>query len=70
MAAYAVSGAAADLLGKAGNRGVGRGSALVIMIAGVLLTVTAAAVLLPESIRQLEKQNIENRIGSEAMEET
>ena len=70
VAAYAVSGAAADLLGKAGNRGVGRGSALVIMIAGVLLTVTAAAVLLPESIRQLEKQNIENRIGSEAMEET
>lgn len=58
VAAYALSGAAADALGRIGGRGVGRGSALVILIAGACLALTAAAILLPGSIRKLE--NAEN----------
>ena len=57
-AAYAISGTAADALGRIGNRGVGRGSAAVIIAAGLLLAGTAAAILFPESIRALEKSQI------------
>ena len=54
-AAYALSGAAADALGRIGGRGVGRGAAAVIMIAGACLAATAASILLPKSIRKLEQ---------------
>ena len=54
VAAYAVSGVAADALGKANGRGVGRGSAAVVMIAGVSLALIASTILLSKSIRQLE----------------
>ncbi len=55
-AAYAGSGAAADALGRVSGRGVGRGAASVILMAGILLAMTAAVILFPESIRELEKQ--------------
>ena len=55
VVAYAVSGAAADTLGRIGGRGVGRGAALVIIIAGVSLSVIALTVMLPKSIWKLEE---------------
>jgi sugar phosphate permease len=57
VAAYALSGVAADALGKVHGRGVGRGAALVILISGICLAVTSALVLLPKSIRKLEYTN-------------
>ena len=56
VVAYAVSGAAADALGKIGGRGVGRGAALVVIIAGACLALVAASMLFPRSIRMLEKK--------------
>ena len=55
VVAYAVSGAAADALGRIGGRGVGRGAAAVVLLAGICLAVTAAAILFPKSIRRLEQ---------------
>ncbi len=55
VVAYAVSGAAADALGRIGGRGVGRGAATVVLLAGICLAVTAAAILFPKSIRKLEQ---------------
>ena len=52
--AYAVAGNAADALGKINGRGVGRGSALVVIISGVCLAIAALTVLIPKSIRELE----------------
>ena len=54
-AAYAISGAAADALGKMGNCGVGRGAAMVILVSGILLAVTAMTIVFPKSIRELEQ---------------
>ena len=54
VVAYALSGAAADALGRIGGQGVGRGAAIVIIIAGVCLALTALTVLLPQSVRNLE----------------
>ena len=53
--AYALAGTAADTLGQIGERGVGRGAALVIMIAGICMAATSAAILIPENIRKLEQ---------------
>ncbi|MCR5507116.1 MAG: MFS transporter [Lachnospiraceae bacterium] len=52
--AYALSGTAADALGRAGERGVGRGAAMVIIVAGICLALTATLILFPKSIRELE----------------
>ena len=57
VAAYALSGVAADALGRIHGHGVGRGAALVILISGICLAVTAALILLPKSIRKLEYTN-------------
>lgn len=54
VVAYAVSGTAADMLSHIGNRGVGRGAALVVIIAGVCLCATALCILFPVSIKKLE----------------
>ena len=54
VAAYALSGTAADALGRIGGQGVGRGAATVIVIAGICLAVTAASILIPKSVRKLE----------------
>lgn len=64
-AAYAVSGAAADAAGAIGGRGVGRGSALVIMAAGILLAAASALVFLPRSIRDLEMRSYEAASAAE-----
>ncbi len=55
VVAYGVSGAAADALGRVNDMGVGRGAALVIIAAGICMALTAAMILIPESIRKLEK---------------
>ena len=54
VVAYAISGAAADKLGSLSGRGVGRGSAMVVILAGILLALTAIMVMFPGSIRELE----------------
>lgn len=54
VVAYAVSGAAADALGRIGGRGVGRGAALVVVIAGLCLSATALLILVSKSIKALE----------------
>ena len=54
MVAYAVSGVAADTLGSVTGAGVGRGSAYVIIIAGICLAITSVSILFTGSIRKLE----------------
>ena len=54
VVAFALSGTAADALGRIGGRGVGRGAAAVIIIAGLCLAAAAASILFPKSIRKLE----------------
>ena len=54
VVAYAVSGEAADAVGKALGLGVGRGAALVIIVAGISLAVLAVTILFPQSIKDLE----------------
>jgi len=58
VVAYALSGTAADALGRMNGQGTGKGAAVVIVIAGICLAVTAAAILVPKSIRDLEHQQI------------
>ena len=55
VAAYAVSGIAADALGVLTGRGVGRGAAFMILISGVLLSVTAITLLNLSDIKELEQ---------------
>ena len=54
--AYGLSGTAADVLGKLTGRGVGRGSAFVIMIAGICLSLSALSVFISRNVRELEKE--------------
>ncbi len=54
VVAYALSGSAADALGRIGGQGVGRGAAAVIVIAGICLAATAVCILFPKSIQKLE----------------
>ncbi len=71
VVAYAVSGVSADALGKIGGRGVGRGSAFVIITAGILLALTAATIPALKHIRALEEDGQEDRsirISEEAAE--
>lgn len=56
VVAYAVSGVAADLIGKATGGGVGFGSGTVIQVAGVMLVLIAGSILRMRSIRRLEKE--------------
>lgn len=53
--AYAFSGVLADNLGKINNMGVGRGSAKVIAISGILLIAVSSLILFSKKIRNLEK---------------
>ncbi len=57
VAAYALSGLAADMLGNMTGQGVGRGAALVIQSAGIFLAVFALFIPAVKSIRALEKRN-------------
>ena len=54
VVAYAFAGLAADGMGQLLQKGVGRGAAVVIMIAGVLLCVTALLLYPLKSVRSLE----------------
>lgn len=54
VVAYALSGVAADALGRATGLGVGRGSAMVIQVAGVMLVIIAGSILTMRSVRALE----------------
>ena len=56
--AYTVSGVSADMIGRVSGLGVGRGAALVIRIAGVILAIIALLILKPKSIRKLESMNV------------
>ena len=58
VVAYAASGVIADALGKIGNRGVGRGSALLIIIAGLSLAVFSTGIFFRKNIKSLEKKEI------------
>ena len=58
VAAYAASGVIADTLGKIGNRGVGRGSALLIIIAGLSLAAFSTGIFFRKNIKSLEKKEI------------
>jgi len=57
VVAYGLSGFAADGVAKGLSIGVGRGAAIVIMVAGVLLAVTSLVLLLIKSVKALEKSN-------------
>ena len=59
VAAYAVSGAAADAIGKMSGRGVGRGAAGVVLISGICLTIVSASIHLSRSIGELEKKELQ-----------
>ena len=63
VVAYGVSGSVADALGQITGRGVGRGSAYVVMIAGILCAATAIMIFFPESIRKLEKNDIKEDVN-------
>ena len=53
VAAYGLSGIAADAFGRLTGYGVGRGAALMILISGVLLAVSAVTLLRDRDIQQL-----------------
>ncbi|MGN0341661.1 MAG: MFS transporter [Roseburia sp.] len=57
VVAYALSGILADGIATKSGLSVGRGAAVVVIIAGVLLVLTAPSVFLTKSIRGLEKGN-------------
>ena len=54
VVAYGVSGMTADAIGRTTGLGVGRGSSIVIIFAGICMAVNAAVILIPRSIRELE----------------
>jgi sulfite exporter TauE/SafE len=63
VVSYAVSGVLADALGKIGNRGVGRGSALLIIISGLCLTVFSLGIFFRKNIKSLEHKEVIYEIG-------
>ena len=58
VVAYGLAGLFADGIADTLQIGVGRGAAMVIMIAGVLQCATAVFVYIPKSIRQLERREL------------
>ena len=54
VAAYAVSGFAADILGTLTGRGAGRGSAMMIGLSGVCLIIAAFSIPMIKAIRNLD----------------
>lgn len=55
VVAYAVGGVIADAIAKTAGISVGRGSAAVVMVSGVLLAVTAGVMYSMKAVRNLEK---------------
>lgn len=58
VVAYSLSGVLADGIGRTYSIGVGRGAAVVIMQAGVLLSVTSLLIYPIKSVRALETGNV------------
>ena len=58
VAAYGTAGLIADSVAAAGNIGVGRGAAAVIMFSGVMLTAVAVALYRFKDVRDLEREDI------------
>lgn len=58
IVAYVLAGVFADGIGKKMQIGVGRGAAVVIMIAGILLAVTALFIINNQKIRELERRDV------------
>nr|MCR4989445.1 MFS transporter [Lachnospiraceae bacterium] len=54
VVAYAISGVTADLLGKTTGYGVGRGSGLLIMAAGIFQMAVAVMIWIPKHVKELE----------------
>lgn len=61
VVAYAVSGVSADAIGKITGQGVGKGSAVVIQIAGIMLALIALSILPMKSVRALENASEEHQ---------
>ena len=58
LLAYAISGLLSDFLGETLGIGVGRGSALVIQVAGVLMIIISLVMLKLKSVRKLENPEL------------
>lgn len=56
--AYALSGVAADAIGKTTGKGVGAGASIVIETAGILLILISASLLLMKDLHTLEKAEV------------
>ncbi|MBP3271725.1 MAG: MFS transporter [Ruminococcus sp.] len=56
VAAYGLSGIAADSIGKLTGKGVGRGAAAMIMLSGIFLAATSLTLLRHPELNALEKQ--------------
>lgn len=61
VVAYTVSGVAADGLGSLTGKGVGRGAAIMILISGILLTITALTLLRLPEIKELENSKVQEK---------
>ncbi len=61
VVAYTVSGVAADGLGSLTGKGVGRGAAIMILISGILLAITALTLLRLPEIKELENSKAQEK---------
>ena len=61
VVAYTVSGVAADGLGSLTGKGVGRGAAIMILISGILLAITALTLLRLPEIKELENSKTQEK---------
>ena len=61
VVAYTVSGVAADGLGSLTGKGVGRGAAIMILISGILLAITALTLLRLPEIKELENSKVQEK---------
>ena len=61
VVAYTVSGVAADGLGSMTGKGVGRGAAIMILISGILLAITALTLLRLPEIKELENSKAQEK---------
>ena len=59
VVAYSLSGVTADAIGKVTGKGVGAGSSITIIGAGICLVIVAVAMSGMKKIRELEKSGLE-----------
>ncbi len=63
VVAYSVSGVTADVLGEISGKGVGRGSAFLVFIAGICLSFIALSIQFFKKIRDLEKNRKDQTVA-------